>query len=169
MKIIIETESLEELRQIAKELSGAAPENGIGRIRRLYGIGKRCRLKDGKSTDTGGFSWVRVLEMGMRVLLRPASGSRLQAAVIDKADLVFQIFPRAALPWCFGTACGSSSAVSFPFPYERQEFFIMAVFTIKGWFDEDRLQPGVLCDLPEVREGPVKKQYYGFRDHLRKV
>ena len=26
MKIIIETESLEELRQIAKELSGAAPE-----------------------------------------------------------------------------------------------------------------------------------------------
>ena len=45
----------------------------------------------------------------------------------------------------------------------------MAVFTIKGWFDEDRLQTGVLCDLPEVREGPVKKQHYGFRDHLRKV
>ena len=126
-------------------------------------------VKGWQNTGTGGFSWVRVLEMGMRVLRRPAGGSRLQAAGIDKADPVFQLFPQAALPWCFGTACGSSSAVSFPFPYARQEFFIMAVFTIKGWFDEDRLQPGVLCDLPEVREGPVKKQYYGFRDHLRKV
>ena len=45
----------------------------------------------------------------------------------------------------------------------------MAVFTIKGWFDEDRLQPGVLRDLPEVREDPVKKQFHGFRDYLRKV
>lgn len=78
--------------------------------------------------DTGGFSWVRVLEMGMRVLQRPASGSRLQAAGIDKADPVFQIFPRAALPWCFGTVCGSSSAVSFPYPYERQESFHYGCF-----------------------------------------
>ena len=43
----------------------------------------------------------------------------------------------------------------------------MAGFTIKGWFDEDRLQAGVLCGLPEVRECPVKKQLHGFRNHLR--
>ena len=73
-----------------------------------------------------------------------------------------------AVSWTAGVGILINGFLSLIRMSDRR-FSFLAVALIKGWFDEDRLQPWVLCDLSEMREGPVKKQLHGFRDNLREM